>query len=412
MALSLYGDIDDSRYFMFSDQASSQYSFCLDNGSRNRVFPSTLMQYRSVHSELETPESKGSSHNNLHDGPAFDDAGRVRDRSRVEDLTSSTNKRIHPSDHSICDQISVTDDSMQGDTASDSHTVVNTPNIPSYSPKSPLISRLLCLSGEVFSYDLKNLQPDPREIVDLLKCTGSERGNWMIVGASYRRQGNPRAAIIVLKAMLEVMAQHGIPEQQLKPAFLLLSGCETDLGKLTQEEGKVDHEHYQKAQEWIQKVYGTTKILNRSTISEPLSSTANKLFHPPSSDSNESQRLTHSFRPKADLPARPPSPDRSDIMREIQSLRSRFHSQAGAKRKLKDSLDLERDIRRRLEKEVDILRRERDDSRRREENALIQLQRESEDRRRAEDDYFYERDLRMKMEERLSGRRTPSPYRL
>ena len=68
----------------------------------------------------------------------------------------------------------------------------------------PLVTHIqFCVCGELFSYDLSSLQPDPQEIIELLKCTGSERGNWMIVGATYRRNRNPHAAITVLHTMLE-----------------------------------------------------------------------------------------------------------------------------------------------------------------------------------------------------------------
>ncbi len=61
----------------------------------------------------------------------------------------------------------------------------------------------LQLCGESFSYTLKSLSPDPLEIIQLLKLTTSERGNWILVGAYYRRSGNTNAAVKVMTAMLE-----------------------------------------------------------------------------------------------------------------------------------------------------------------------------------------------------------------
>ncbi|KAJ3887697.1 hypothetical protein GG344DRAFT_9836, partial [Lentinula edodes] len=101
----------------------------------------------------------------------------------------------------------------------------------------PLTTHIrLCLRGELFSYNLSNLQSDPRKIIELLQSTGSECGNWMTVGACYRRQGNPHAAIAVIQSVVEVMARYGVSENEIKPAFLMLAGCESDLSKLTRNE--------------------------------------------------------------------------------------------------------------------------------------------------------------------------------
>lgn len=61
----------------------------------------------------------------------------------------------------------------------------------------------LSLFGEVITCDLKTLGSDPSLIIRLLKTTQSERGNYMIVGASYRRSGFPQSA----KAIMETMIQ-------------------------------------------------------------------------------------------------------------------------------------------------------------------------------------------------------------
>lgn len=61
----------------------------------------------------------------------------------------------------------------------------------------------MVLCGEAISYDLEKLESDPRVIIELLKVCSSERASWMIVGAHYRRTGNMKSAIIVMKAFLE-----------------------------------------------------------------------------------------------------------------------------------------------------------------------------------------------------------------
>ncbi|KAG6858288.1 hypothetical protein C0993_006073, partial [Termitomyces sp. T159_Od127] len=65
-------------------------------------------------------------------------------------------------------------------------------------------NHVICFSffGEDFTYDLNTLDKDPRSVIELLKATESERGNWMMVGAHYRRAGNPSAAISVMEALI------------------------------------------------------------------------------------------------------------------------------------------------------------------------------------------------------------------
>jgi hypothetical protein len=75
---------------------------------------------------------------------------------------------------------------------------------PLVSPSFPLNTPLsLCFHGEIITYDLKALDSDTRPIIELLKITDSERGNWMTVGAYYRRCGNTRAAMTVIQTMIE-----------------------------------------------------------------------------------------------------------------------------------------------------------------------------------------------------------------
>lgn len=63
------------------------------------------------------------------------------------------------------------------------------------------ISMNLC--GQVVTYDLKTLGPSPQVIIELLKVTKSEIASWMTVGAFYRRQGEPRNGISMMKAFIE-----------------------------------------------------------------------------------------------------------------------------------------------------------------------------------------------------------------
>ena len=63
------------------------------------------------------------------------------------------------------------------------------------------ISMNLC--GQVVTYDLKSLGQNPQIIIELLKATKSECATWMIVSAFYRRRGEPRSGISVMKSFIE-----------------------------------------------------------------------------------------------------------------------------------------------------------------------------------------------------------------
>ena len=63
------------------------------------------------------------------------------------------------------------------------------------------ISMNLC--GQVVTYDLKSLGLNPQVVIELLKATKSECATWMIVSAFYRRRGEPRNGISVMKSFIE-----------------------------------------------------------------------------------------------------------------------------------------------------------------------------------------------------------------
>jgi hypothetical protein len=62
---------------------------------------------------------------------------------------------------------------------------------------------VMTLCDEPISYDLETLEDDPTAIMDLLKATSSERDKWMVVGCHYRRKGNFKAAILVVRTMVQ-----------------------------------------------------------------------------------------------------------------------------------------------------------------------------------------------------------------
>jgi hypothetical protein len=206
------------------------------------------------------------------------------------------------------------------------------------------------------------------------------------------------------------MAEFNIPETEFKPAHLLLAGCETDLGKMARSKGADPSQvskHFDGAQKWLHKVYG-------ARVPPP---TPDQLGADSSKDKNVSKSITPprapaSLRSRIDKSAPsgprahiPPSPNRMDMERELQSLRERQMQQENAlsdirssKRKLEESVDTERDVRRRLQRELDDVVKERDNARRMENFVLGQMKKEVESRRRAEDRAEEERELRKRVE--------------
>jgi hypothetical protein len=61
----------------------------------------------------------------------------------------------------------------------------------------------MTLCDELISYDLETLEDEPTAIINLLKATASERDKWIIVGCHYRRKGNFKAAMLVVRTMVE-----------------------------------------------------------------------------------------------------------------------------------------------------------------------------------------------------------------
>lgn len=231
------------------------------------------------------------------------------------------------------------------------------------------------------------------------------------------------------------MGYHKVPESELKPAFLMLSGCETDLAKAAKSQG-ADHSvistHYHKSQKWLQKVYGlNAPSTTPNTSSRPPSAPSQSL--PQSGQSNHKAhskgltppRAPASLRSRLDIPAPSAprqqfaaarlSPNHERILeREIQSLRDRQNVQStllsearSTKRMLEESAEYERDVRRKLERQLEDTEKERDSARKMEAYALEQMKREVENRRRAEDRAEAERNLRREAEKCAEKRAKP-----
>ncbi|KAH9945675.1 hypothetical protein B0H21DRAFT_744176 [Amylocystis lapponica] len=271
---------------------------------------------------------------------------------------------------------------------------------------------ILTYCGTRVTCNLDKLDESADGIIEVLKATAAqflERDKWMIVGGHYRSKGNVRAAAAVMSAMIEVMTSHavGLPARDLKPAFLMLSSCHTDLAKQTRApDGSCTDEstrHILEAAKWLQHVYGThvppaaeptsaecaaTKA-SMDVSAVPSASTSTPA--PPrgclANTSNLPAPATHERRESS-------GPSRGLVQmleREIQALRDRqadhtaLLSEARAlRRRAQEDLDEERRARRKAERAMEQAGLDVVGVRRAEKLALEEARAEGEGRRRAE----------------------------
>jgi hypothetical protein len=196
-----------------------------------------------------------------------------------------------------------------------------------------------------------------------------------------------------------VLTQHGVREDDLKPAFLMLSGCETDLWKLTRssDTAGVALQHYENAKKWLQKVYGDASSAPQSSNNVNLESAhRNRHFNAPPSG-------PRSHRPPAVplAPDRPLDPALQTLRREIQSLRDQLARQDALlkqthadKCKAEEELAREHSLRRKLERKLDEAEDAVHLARRMEGYAVDEMKREVEQRKRAEERVQAERERR------------------
>lgn len=201
------------------------------------------------------------------------------------------------------------------------------------------------------------------------------------------------------------MKQFNIPESDLRPAFLLLSGCESDLGKIARSAGDTAKasEHYSNAQKWLHKVYGTSTPPITSSLPSADDPKRPIVLGPPRAPASLRSRIDTSA-PSAPR-SHPPSPNHKLLEREIQSLRDRHTYNTtvisdirSEKRRLEEAVEMERNVRRKVQRELDEVVKERDTARRMEHLAVDQMKREVDSRRRAEDRAEQQRDLRKRAE--------------
>ncbi|KAG6886175.1 hypothetical protein C0993_000693 [Termitomyces sp. T159_Od127] len=188
---------------------------------------------------------------------------------------------------------------------------------------------------------------------------------------------------------MRLMAAQGTPESDLKPAYLLLSGCETDMAKRAKSARPSDAEgHYKRSQRLLQKVYGTFET-------------------PEPSQKSPRASVSRSLHPRLELERLPKegSSLTERLERELRSLRKERNEQnallaelRSAKRKLEADLGYECRGRRRLLKDFDDLQKELAAAQKVEDNALSQVKREVDARRKAEEAARNEKEMRLDLQ--------------
>ncbi|TRM70011.1 hypothetical protein BD626DRAFT_476039 [Schizophyllum amplum] len=271
----------------------------------------------------------------------------------------------------------------------------------------------ISIQGRPITLDLRALEDDPKVITELLRATDAERANWMIAAVYFRRAGNPEAAITITNSLIEVMKAHDVSERDQHPAYILLAGCESDLGKTVRRVDPGNGEakrHFESSQRWLQKVYGVNvpEVSSRlsSTMTTPAAASRQSKMHdmPP--------RAPHSLQQRLGVSGSPPSGPRLGgqnqmLEREISCLRDMQKRHIATiedlrlgKRRLEDDLEDEKSVRRRLERQLSEMESERDSARRMEATALQQARQEVEARRRVQDALAEEQQRRQEAERR------------
>lgn len=147
--------------------------------------------------------------------------------------------------------------------------------------------------------------------------------------------------------------RRGVPDSDLKPAYLFMSGCETDLAKLSKLEKKcstVIAAHYDSAKMWLQKVFGKAEPAKNDK--------EDKENEYPSTKTVPNEVLKTQ---EINIPAMSTNlEDVCNLEREIQSLRDRNAAQARqiaelrvSKRKIEDDYYYERNIRRKYQNRME-----------------------------------------------------------
>ena len=185
--------------------------------------------------------------------------------------------------------------------------------------------------------------------------------------------------------------------EELRPALLLLSGCETDLARLAKkkkEPESVIRGHYTAAQRYLQKVFGRADLLQNAERNRD-NSHEREVFGSISQLDAARMKVTRRFSPQPNLNL----PEQ-----EILALRERHDDQETElaqlrtlKRKLEDDYSYERSMRRKYQRQLDSLEKECEFAHKMERYALDQIKREVATRRKAEEAAKMERKMRLEL---------------
>ena len=207
-----------------------------------------------------------------------------------------------------------------------------------------------------------------------------------------------------------VFRRLGVAEEDMKPAFLMISACHGDQAKRTKDSSGLNTpestRHCQLTLKWLQKVYGTSvPFQNQGSTSAPDPAEAISPAEKTPSLSVDSSRNRDgklalpprpSFlpSPRVSLPTSPqhPSVNRIRILeRQVDTLRERNSRSEKAvadsealKRKYEQELSHEKSKRRKVQAELDEISAELKTTRRMEKYASDSTKRETELRRKAE----------------------------
>ena len=207
-----------------------------------------------------------------------------------------------------------------------------------------------------------------------------------------------------------VFGRLGVTEEDMKPAFLMISACHGDHANRTKDSSGLNTpestRHYQLSLKWLQKVYGTSISLqtrgptSAPDLAGPISLVEKSTSPKVDSSRNRDGRLTLPPRPsflpspRVSLPTSPqhPSVNRIRVLeREVATLRERnarsekttAESEA-LKRKYEQELSHEKYKRRKIQEELDEISAELRAARRMEKYTSDLARREAELRRKAE----------------------------
>ncbi|KAI0320892.1 hypothetical protein OF83DRAFT_464975 [Amylostereum chailletii] len=248
----------------------------------------------------------------------------------------------------------------------------------------------LTLCGVKASCDLsklKDFKEGPSFIISILVASKSDRDKWVIVASFYRRASMVDSAIVVLNKMVDVMKKCGMSDHDLRPAFLMLSSCYTELGRKSRVPGGSETEasraYMEQSRQCLQKVYGCNKpepAQNGKTLGPGSTVSTYNRSKPSRFEGDRTHDRSASGSDKAAM-----LPQDHYMAQDRQAAHDSEQSrERAAKRALEENYAQERALRRKLERHVGELEQKLARAEERENRAREQVHAEVAKRRRAE----------------------------